>query len=64
MLSVAIGATTSFVGAYLSFFLDGATGGLIVCLQTVVFLAAFFLAPKHGYLAARRRSARALEGGA
>jgi manganese/iron transport system permease protein len=58
MLSVGIGATTSLVGAYLSFFLDGATGGLIVCLQTAIFLAAFLLAPKHGYLAARRRAAR------
>ena len=61
MLSVAIGSITSFVGAYLSFFLDGATGGLIVVLQTLVFLAAFFFAPKHGYLAARRRAAAMLE---
>ncbi len=61
MLSVAIGSITSFVGAYLSFFLDGATGGLIVCLQTVIFLLAFFLAPKHGYIAARCRAAGVLE---
>lgn len=53
-LSVVIGATTSMVGAYLSFFLNGATGGVIVCLQTVVFLAAFVFAPKHGVLASRR----------
>jgi manganese/iron transport system permease protein len=53
--SIAIGATTSFVGAYISYFLDGATGGVIVTLQTLLFLAAFFLAPKHGVLAARRR---------
>ncbi len=63
MLSVAIGAGTSFIGAYLSYFLDGATGGLIVSLQTLVFLAAFFFAPKHGYLAARRKAAMALERG-
>jgi len=56
-LSVAIGAATSFVGAYISYFLDGATGGVIVTLQTLLFLSAFFLAPKHGVLAARRRSA-------
>ncbi len=61
MVSVAIGSGTSFVGAYLSFFLDGATGGLIVSLQTLIFLIAFFCAPKHGYLAARRRAAKALE---
>ncbi len=54
-LSVAIGATTSFVGAYISYFLDGATGGVIVTLQTLVFLAAFFFSPKHGLLGARRR---------
>ena len=58
--SVAIGALTGFFGAYLSYFLDGATGGIIVSLQTLVFLAAFFLAPKHGFFAARRRSAHAL----
>jgi manganese/iron transport system permease protein len=55
ILSVAIGATTSFVGAYISYFLDGATGGVIVTLQTLLFLAAFFFAPKHGVLAAQRR---------
>lgn len=61
VLSVCIGAGTSFVGAYLSYFADGATGGIIVSLQTLIFLAAFFFAPKHGYLAARRRAAQALE---
>ena len=60
LLSVAIGALTSFFGAYASFFLDGATGGVIVCLQTLIFLAAFLWAPKHGLLAARRRAAQAL----
>ncbi len=60
-IAVVIGAVTSFVGAYASYFLDGATGGIIVVLQTLVFLAAFFLAPKHGLLAARRRAAQALE---
>jgi manganese/iron transport system permease protein len=56
-LSVAIGTVTSVVGAYISYFLDGATGGVIVVLQSLVFLAAFFFAPKHGYLAGRRRMA-------
>lgn len=54
ILSVAIGAGTSFLGAYASYFLDGATGGLIICLQTLVFLAAFVFAPKHGRLAVWR----------
>ena len=60
IISIAIGVVTSFVGAYVSFFLDGATGGLIVCLQTLLFLVAFILAPKHGLLAAKRRAANAL----
>ncbi len=61
--SVSIGTLTSFVGAYASYFLDGATGGVIVCLQTVIFLIVFVLAPKHGLLAARRKAAAALRRG-
>ena len=57
MLAIAtgIGTVTAGVGAYVSYFLDGATGGLIVVAQTLVFLAVFVFAPKHGRLAARRR---------
>ncbi|MGH6833101.1 MAG: metal ABC transporter permease [Methyloceanibacter sp.] len=55
VIAVALGALTSFAGAYLSYFLDGATGGVIVTLQTLLFLAAFYFAPRHGLLAARRR---------
>ncbi len=58
--SVAIGTLTSTLGAYASYFLDGATGGIIVVLQTLVFLAVFMLAPKHGLIAARRRARAAL----
>jgi manganese/iron transport system permease protein len=58
-ISVAVGAVTSFIGAYVSYFLDGATGGVIVTLQTLVFLAVFVWAPKHGVLAARRKAAAA-----
>ena len=55
-ISVAIGSLTSGFGAYVSYFLDGATGGVIVTLQTLIFLATFIFAPKHGLLAARRRA--------
>lgn len=61
LIAIAIGALTSFVGAYVSYFLDGATGGVIVTLQTLVFLAAFLFAPKHGMLASRRKAAAAAE---
>ena len=60
MLSVAIGSLTSALGAYLSYFLDGATGGVIVCLQTTLFGIALVFAPKHGMLAARMRIRDAL----
>jgi manganese/iron transport system permease protein len=60
-LSVAIGTLTSFFGAYASYFLDGATGGIIVVLQTLIFLLVFLLAPRHGLLAARRRVKAAVD---
>ncbi|PLW75633.1 metal ABC transporter permease [Cohaesibacter celericrescens] len=62
MVSVLIGSLTSFFGAYISYFLDGATGGVIVVLQTLIFLIVFVIAPKHGMLAARRKAREALEG--
>ena len=61
-VSVAIGAGTAFFGAYISYFLDGATGGIIVTLQTLIFLLAFVFAPKHGILAAKRKARAALAG--
>jgi manganese/iron transport system permease protein len=53
-LSSAMGVITSLLGAYASYYINGATGGCIVTLQTLVFLAAFVFAPKHGILAAKR----------
>ena len=41
-----------------------ATGGVIVTLQTLLFLAAFYFAPKHGVIAARRRPAEPSSQGA
>ena len=57
VLAITLGVLTSAIGAYLSYFLDGATGGIIVVLQTLVFLLAFVFAHRHGWLAARRRIA-------
>ncbi|CAM3712690.1 Chelated iron transport system membrane protein YfeC [Pseudomonas reidholzensis] len=61
VIAVCIGALTSLTGTYLSYYLDGATGGVIVVLQTVIFLLVFVFARKHGLLAARRRRRQALE---
>ena len=62
LISITIGALSSFTGAYASYFIDGATGGIIVLVQTIVFLAAFLFAPRHGLLAHRRVAAQALHG--
>ena len=55
VIAVAIGSITSFVGVYLSYFLDGATGGVVIMLQTGLFLLAFVFAPRHGILAQRAK---------
>lgn len=62
IVSVAIGSITSFLGAYTSYFLDGATGGIIVTLQTLIFLVAFVFVPKYGVLAAKRKAKQTLKG--
>ena len=54
IISVGLGVITSAVGAYISYYLDGATGGLIVCFQTALFLLAFFFSPKYGLLTQKR----------
>lgn len=56
LISLAIGCLTGLGGAYLSYFLDGATGGIIVVMQTIFFLLVFVFAPKHGYLAGKKQS--------
>lgn len=59
-IASAMGVLTSAAGAYASYFLDGSVGGCIVVLQTALFLLAFAFAPKHGMVAARRASRRAI----
>ncbi|EAN1158318.1 iron/manganese ABC transporter permease subunit SitC [Salmonella enterica] len=56
IIAVVIGSLTSFLGAWLSYWLDGATGGIIVVMQTLLFITTFIFAPKHGLLANRRRA--------
>ncbi|MEM7047583.1 MAG: metal ABC transporter permease [Pseudomonadota bacterium] len=51
MLSMIFGVVTCFMGTYISYFLDGMTGGVIVLLQSVLFLLAFCFAPRRGHCA-------------
>ncbi|MCL4678564.1 MAG: metal ABC transporter permease [Alphaproteobacteria bacterium] len=64
VLAVLLGSTISALGAYLSYFLNTNPGGLIVTMQTLVFMLAFFLAPKHGLLKTRRTIERLKKEGA
>ncbi len=57
MIAVVIGGWASFLGAWLSYWLDGATGEIIV-MQTLLFITAFIFAPKRTVLMANRRRAR------
>jgi manganese transport system permease protein len=55
-------AASAVVGIYLSYWLDVASGGMIVLVQGVVFTLAFLFAPRHGLmsrLAAGRRQVTA-----
>ncbi|MGA1020114.1 MAG: metal ABC transporter permease [Candidatus Puniceispirillales bacterium] len=60
-VSVLIGVVSSVLGTYLSYFIDGATGGVIVTLQMLIFFVVFIIAPKHGLLASRRKGHRTLK---
>ena len=53
-LATGFGALGSAAGAYVSFFVDGATGAIIVLVQTGFFVLAYLFAPRHGQIARRR----------
>ncbi|WP_018651220.1 metal ABC transporter permease [Actinobacillus capsulatus] len=59
-IAILIGSLSSGIGAYLSYFLNGATGGMIVCLQTFIFLLAFCFAPKYGLISQKRKRLEAI----
>ena len=56
-ISVIIGTLSSFFGAYISYFLNGATSGIIVSILSLIFISTFILAPKHGYFKSKSRAA-------
>lgn len=48
IIAICIGTVTSAVGAYLSYFFNGATGGVIVTMQTSLFCWLSYSPRKHG----------------
>ncbi|HHF3463131.1 TPA: metal ABC transporter permease [Haemophilus influenzae] len=56
IIAIILGSVTNFVGVYISYYLDGATGGVIVTLQTLLFLVAFLFSPKYGLLTRNKKA--------
>jgi len=56
LIAIASGVFSSVVGTYISYHIDGSTGGCIVVLQTLLFVTAMIFAPKHGLLVRARNS--------
>ncbi len=54
-IATATAVGSSFVGVYVSFFLNASTGACIVLMQALVFLVTLAFAPKHGLLRQRRQ---------
>lgn len=50
LIAMASGMFSSVMGTYISYHIDGSTGGCIVVLQTLLFVIAMIFAPKHGLL--------------
>ncbi|WP_433167369.1 metal ABC transporter permease [Kribbella sp. CA-247076] len=62
VIAPVISAVCSVLGIYLSYWLDAASGGLVVVVQGVVFALVYLFGPRHGVLgkhltASRRRAA-------
>ncbi|MGB8698655.1 MAG: metal ABC transporter permease [Thermosynechococcaceae cyanobacterium] len=56
LIAMASGVFSSVIGTYISYHIDGSTGGCIVVLQTLLFLVAMIFAPKHGLLVRSRNA--------
>ena len=50
LIAATSGVFSGVMGTYISYYLDAATGGCIVVLQTLLFVIAMIFAPKHGVL--------------
>lgn len=50
IIAISLGTLTSALGAYFSYFANVNPGGLIVTLQTILFIGAYIFAPKYGLI--------------
>ena len=58
VISVTTAVVSTAAGILVSFHLDGDSAACIVLAQSLAFAVSFLFAPKHGWLASRRRAAR------
>ena len=58
VISVGTAVVSTALGILVSFHLDGDSASCIVLAQSLAFAASFLFAPKHGWLASKRRAAR------
>lgn len=56
LIAMSSGVFSSVMGTYISYHIDGSTGGCIVVLQTLLFVLAMVFAPKYGLLVRSRNS--------
>lgn len=63
LISALIGAFSGVAGLYLSFYIQAASGAVIVLVATAIFLLVFLLAPGRGWVWQQVRHARASETG-
>ncbi|XQQ05378.1 MAG: metal ABC transporter permease [Leptolyngbya sp. IPPAS B-1204] len=56
ILAMLSGIFSSVIGTYISYHIDGATGGCIVVVQTLLFVLAMIFASKHGLLVRARQN--------
>jgi manganese transport system permease protein len=56
LIAMASGVFSSVMGTYISYHIDGSTGGCIVVLQTLLFVLAMVFAPKYGLLVRSQNS--------
>ncbi len=58
VISVGTAVASTALGILVSYHLDGDSASCIVLAQSLAFAASFLFAPKHGWLASKRRAAR------
>lgn len=60
LIAPVVSALCAVIGIYLSYWIDAASGGLVVVVQGIVFGLAYLFAPRHGLLGRRMRRGRPL----